>query len=371
MRAPVVDLLGSGSLVLLAALLLFVVALFTPQLKLAHDTYDYIVIFDITQSMDVEDYEVGGVPVSRLGYARSAVREVLRDLPCGSRVGWGAFAEYRSLLLLSPVEVCANYNDLIASLDKIDGRMRWANASEVGRGVYWSVRVALNTESKPDVVFISDGQEAPPLDPAAPVSMPDDVQPGQVRGWVVGAGSETPSPIPKTDEDDRRVGYWQAHDVVQLVSPRWHAGYQRRAAFGAARAAFAGFGATGGLWLHAALHSGLDPGCHAGPPIHPPVACADAALLDSLVGGADAAHCLVSPGPVAFSAPAVVASDPWLLSSTSTSPSQPAPPRGFSCFRFSFCAPRRTKHTRYQSAQTRLETRTAPRQCRGSCVFCV
>jgi len=43
---------------LLAALALLVVAIFLPRLKLAHDTYDYIVIFDITQSMDVEDYEV-------------------------------------------------------------------------------------------------------------------------------------------------------------------------------------------------------------------------------------------------------------------------------------------------------------------------
>ena len=116
------------------------------------------------------------------------------NLPCGSRVGWGAFAEYRSLLLLSPVEVCENYNDLLASLDNIDGRMRWANASEVGKGVYWSVRTALEEGSKPDVMFISDGHEAPPLNPAELPSMPDDVQPGQVRGWIIGAGGDTPQP---------------------------------------------------------------------------------------------------------------------------------------------------------------------------------
>jgi mxaL protein len=204
---------------LLAALLLLVVALFLPRWKLEHATYDYIVIFDITQSMDVEDYEVAGTPMSRLDFARNAVRRALRDLPCGTRIGWGAFAEYRSLLLLSPVEVCENYNDLLASLDNIDGRMRWANASEVSKGVYWSARVAMNAASKPDVIFISDGHEAPPLEPGAQVAMPEDVQPGQVRGWIVGVGSDAPLPIPKTDEDDRRVGYWAAHDVIQLVSP--------------------------------------------------------------------------------------------------------------------------------------------------------
>lgn len=204
---------------LLAALALLIVALVMPRWKVEREIYDYIVIFDVTQSMDVEDYEVGGTPVSRLNYARDAVRRTLRSLPCGTRIGWGAFTEYRSLLLLSPVEVCENYNDLIASLDNIDGRMRWANASEVGKGVYWSVRTALNTESKPGVIFISDGQEAPPLEPGAPIIMPDDVQPGQVHGLIIGAGSDVPLPIPKTDEDDRRIGYWGAHDVVQLVSP--------------------------------------------------------------------------------------------------------------------------------------------------------
>jgi mxaL protein len=204
---------------LLAAVALLVVALFMPRWKVEREVYDYIVIFDVTQSMDVEDYDVGGTPVSRLNFARDAVRRTLRDLPCGTRIGWGAFTEYRSLLLLSPVEVCENYNDLVASLDNIDGRMRWANASEVGKGVYWSVRVALSTESKPAVIFISDGQEAPPLEPGAPIAMPEDVQPGQVRGLIVGAGSDVPSPIPKTDEDDRRIGYWGSHDVIQLVSP--------------------------------------------------------------------------------------------------------------------------------------------------------
>lgn len=203
---------------LVLALVLLLVALVLPRFQSPHDTYDYVIVFDITQSMDVEDYEIGGSPVSRLNYARAAVRRALRDLPCGSRVGWGAFAEYRSLLLLAPVEVCENYDDLLKSLDNIDGRMRWANASEVGKGLYWAVRMAKDTPSKPDIVFISDGHEAPPMDPRSSFAMPDDVQPGQIHGWVVGAGGDTPQPIPHTDEDDHRIGYWNAHDVIQIVS---------------------------------------------------------------------------------------------------------------------------------------------------------
>jgi mxaL protein len=207
------------SRLLWVSLALLLASFFAPQVKLPHGTYEYMVFFDITQSMDVQDYEVEGIPVSRLDYARESVRRALRDLPCGSRIGWGAFAENRSLILLAPVEVCGNYNDLIASLDKIDGRIRWANASAVGRGVYWSARTSRTFGSKPDVIFISDGQEAPPLIPNEPLSMPDDVQPGQVRGWVIGAGGDTPQRIPRSDADGRRIGYWSATDVIQLRSP--------------------------------------------------------------------------------------------------------------------------------------------------------
>jgi mxaL protein len=222
--AQLSGIFGRSSLTLWLALALLLLALSGWRVNILQRTYDYIVFFDITQSMDVQDYELGGSPVSRLDYARYAVRRALGELPCGSRVGWGAFAEYRSLLLLAPVEVCSNYNDLLASLDKIDGRIRWANASEVGKGVYWSVRTALDhgrnvdKSSRPDVLFISDGHEAPPLIPAEPVAMPDDVQPNQVHGWIVGAGGDTPLRIPRTDADGHRLGYWRADEVIQLVS---------------------------------------------------------------------------------------------------------------------------------------------------------
>lgn len=201
------------------ALALLVVAVFTPRLMLPRDTYDYIVFFDVTQSMDVQDYEIDALPVSRLDYARYSVRRALRDMPCGSRIGLGAFAEYRSLLLLAPVEVCANYSDLLASLGQIDGRMRWANASEVFKGVYWSARASKLLRTRPDVIFISDGQEAPPLIPGESPAFPDDLKPGEVHGWIIGAGGDTPQRIPRSDADGHRIGYWSANDVVQLVSP--------------------------------------------------------------------------------------------------------------------------------------------------------
>ncbi|RPH47509.1 MAG: MxaL protein, partial [Lysobacterales bacterium] len=130
MKVPrrLAGLFNAQSRAIWAALTLLLLALVTPGAPLPRSTYNYIVVFDVTQSMNVKDYELDGVPVSRLAYTREAVRRALKNLPCGSRIGWGAFAEYRTILLLAPVEVCGNYDDLLASLDNLDGQIRWSNA---------------------------------------------------------------------------------------------------------------------------------------------------------------------------------------------------------------------------------------------------
>ena len=212
-----------GAGVLVAATLLLLLSLVLPPVTLPLKRSEIVVVFDITQSMDVEDMQLDGAPASRLAFARESARRALRELPCGSRVGWAAFTEYRTLLLLAPIEVCENYNDLQATLAEIDGRIRWGNASEVAKGVFWAVRAVRDLGKQTSVMFLTDGQEAPPLD-ALPQF--DDVQAGQVRGWLLGVGGSVPQPIPRTDDDGRRVGYWRAADVMQRPAiegqPRSH-----------------------------------------------------------------------------------------------------------------------------------------------------
>jgi len=209
----------SGSLSIVGALVLLIVALYMPTIEVPRDTFDAVMIFDISQSMYAEDYELDGAPVSRLTYARHAARRALRALPCGSRVGWGAFTGYRTILLLAPVEVCSNYNDLLASLDRIDGRMRWSEASEISKGVYWSVRAAEETKAAPSVIFLTDGQEAPPIDPDNPTPLLAELKDSTIRGWLIGTGGYAPTPIPKFDEDGRRQGYWRSYEVIQAANP--------------------------------------------------------------------------------------------------------------------------------------------------------
>lgn len=200
---------------ILLASLLMGLAWLMPPLELTQRTYDNLVVLDITQSMNVEDYELQGAPVSRLAYVKAAVADALHRLPCGSRVGFAAFAEYRTLLLLAPIEVCGNYNDLLATLNNIDGRMRWGNASQIAKGTFWALRVAKEIEPHPDILFVTDGQEAPPLD-VQEVPLFDDLKRGEVHGWIMGAGGDIPRPIPKTDSEGKPLGYWHPEDVVQL-----------------------------------------------------------------------------------------------------------------------------------------------------------
>src|SRR5690606_14328183 len=64
-----------------------------------------VMVFDITQSMHVEDVQVMERATSRLDLAKQGAMRVLEALPCGVSVGAGVFAAHRAVLLYSPVEI--------------------------------------------------------------------------------------------------------------------------------------------------------------------------------------------------------------------------------------------------------------------------
>ncbi len=203
----------------IAATLLLAAAVWMPPVTLQRPTWRYLVTFDVTQSMDVSDQVLAGAPVSRLAMARAAAREALQRLPCGSQLGWSVFADYRVMLLTTPLEVCAHHEDLLAALESIDGRMRWANASKVGKGASWVVRTARALDPPARVVFLTDGHESPPLRSASESPPVQDLVPGEIGGWLIGVGGDLPQRIPRSDDDGRDLGHWAAEDVVQRTSP--------------------------------------------------------------------------------------------------------------------------------------------------------
>jgi mxaL protein len=208
-------LLGRRHWMTTVAFLLLILAVAMPRVILPRDTFSYIVTFDITQSMDVEDVALNGAPVSRLVFARAAMRDAIGQLPCGSKVGWSVFTGQRTLLLLAPVEVCSHFDALLSSLDQIDWRMRWTNWSRIAEGgIYSATRVAQDVGQGAAVVFVTDGQEAPPVLPSD--ALKRDINPAQVKGWLIGVGGDQAAPIPRSDADGHRDGYWQADDVIQV-----------------------------------------------------------------------------------------------------------------------------------------------------------
>jgi len=62
---------------------------------------------------------------------------------------------------------------------------------------------------------MTDGQEAPPLEPGQRgVPATDKFE---INGLLVGVGGDMPVPIPKSGPDGIQTGFWSAEDVVQRL----------------------------------------------------------------------------------------------------------------------------------------------------------
>lgn len=193
--------------------LLLLIALFNPGIPLRKDSYNLIFAVDITQSMNARDYHVDGMPSDRLSFVKATLKEVITGLPCQSKVGLSLFTTKNSFLLFEPLEVCEHYAVIEESLMKIDWRMAWAADSHIARGLYTSLREVANMESSPGLVFFTDGQQTP-------ASAKDPrflLEPGRVKGLLVGVGNLQPVPIPKFDSNNVQTGFWQMHEAEKRI----------------------------------------------------------------------------------------------------------------------------------------------------------
>ncbi len=199
---------------LLLALVLLGLTLARPTIPLPQNFFRYVLVFDVTQSMNVRDVGEAGSAEVRLYYARRAARSALRALPCGSEVGLGIFTGHRSFLLFSPVEVCRHHEEIDSMLERLDWRMGWAAKSEVAKGLHSGLRITKGLGKDTVLVFFTDGHEAPPINEQFRPAF--DGLPGEVRGVLAGVGGQRPVPIPKYDTSGRQLGYWAAGDVMQV-----------------------------------------------------------------------------------------------------------------------------------------------------------
>lgn len=185
-----------------------------PTISLPQNFFRYVLVFDLTQSMNVTDTGDPRSPDVRLSHAKRAARSALRKLPCGSTAGLGIFTGHRSFLLFSPVEVCQHHEEINAMLERLDWRMGWAAKSEVAKGLHSGLRITKGLGKDTVLVFFTDGHEAPPINEQFRPAF--DGLPGEVRGVLAGVGGQRPEPIPKYDISGRQLGYWAAGDVMQV-----------------------------------------------------------------------------------------------------------------------------------------------------------
>lgn len=197
----------------LSACLALIAALLMPRIVVQRPTTNTLAIVDITQSMNVLDENIAGEAVSRLDYVKHALLGAVDELPCGSKLGLGIFTQYRSLVLLTPIETCANAHELRDVITGINGQMSWAGGSEIAKGVYLTLRMLKTMETPPALVFFTDGHEAPPVNPLHRIALGDEA--GVLSGLLIGIGGTAAAPIPRFDPEGSPAGFWGPHDVMQ------------------------------------------------------------------------------------------------------------------------------------------------------------
>jgi mxaL protein len=237
---------------LAAVALLLASALFEPRWPGVRPVWAHLFIVDITRSMNTEDYSLHGRPVSRLAYVKEILVQTLAGLPCGSQAGVGVYTERNSTILVMPVEVCANFGALEQTVRKLDWRMAWAADSNIGRGLYNTLKLMMDVHRRglipahTNLVFMTDGHEAPPVNPRYEPDFTDlspdpaAVVPGAVRmaaehqaqasaaatfegekgaipGVVVGVGGHGLTPIPRYRADGSQDGFYEQDQVQQAT----------------------------------------------------------------------------------------------------------------------------------------------------------
>ncbi len=240
-RLPVRNLRDRRFQALAAALVLVVLTFVVRPIGLTREGVEILAVVDITGSMNVRDYtDADGRPASRLDRAKVALRNLVAGLPCGSRVALGLFTERRPFLLFEPIEVCADFAPLDGAIAALDWRMAWEGDSRISAGLFRAIAMA--GELSTDLVFVTDGHEAPPLPRAGGPAF--DGKPGTVRGLIIGVGAHALSPIPKFNDRGRETGFFAPGEVQQEnrfgpppVDAESREGYNpRNAPFGSAAA---------------------------------------------------------------------------------------------------------------------------------------
>lgn len=199
---------------------------------------NFIVMFDISKSMSVEDYWLESKPCSRLKMAKLALLSLVDELPPDARLSVITFTgdvitlEKVNLIRTFPQEVGRARQELAFLIRWIHWSQAWSAGSPIQRSVI-SLAELMNEQpgifgKNPTIIVITDGEEnSPPpnwfSDQKAkkiverekfPISR--DLFKDQTQWVVVGVGTLIGGNIPNFNSEWQRIGYEKNYQTDQL-----------------------------------------------------------------------------------------------------------------------------------------------------------
>jgi len=191
---------------LVTASLFLLLALIKPQIQLKQEVHNYLLLADISQSMNAEDMKINNQAVSRLVYTQHLMKEVVKTSPCGTYVSVGVFAAENVALLFMPLEVCANFDIITDTIAHLEWRMAWSGNSRMTFGVKAAEATFDYLNIPAQMLFFTDGDEAPKANGINKLDI-SNVRIGK-NVVFVGVGSNDAVPIKRFNANNQFVGYW-------------------------------------------------------------------------------------------------------------------------------------------------------------------
>jgi len=196
------------SVLLIAVVLLLLLAIYKPQIQLKQDVHNYLLIADVSQSMNAQDLKLNNKAVSRMDYTKHLMKRVVETSSCGTYISLGVFAAENVGLLLMPLEVCANYDVITDSIDHLEWRMAWRGNSRLSFGIKSAEGMFDYLNIPATMLFFTDGDEAPKVNAINKLDL-SSVQIGK-NLLFVGVGGHQPVPVPRYNSSNKWVGYWSS-----------------------------------------------------------------------------------------------------------------------------------------------------------------
>lgn len=121
--------------VMVLVALLCLLAINNPTVQLKKSITSYMLLVDVSQSMNAEDLLVKDSPVTRIEYTKLLLKNIIDKSSCGSFFSINIFVADNIANIIEPVEKCKNYDELMDTISKLEWRMAWKGNSRITFGI--------------------------------------------------------------------------------------------------------------------------------------------------------------------------------------------------------------------------------------------